>query len=93
MYYSNKTPNCSKAPGQSGRVSLQSVFDNCAREKMILGENFILLWLNESEDPKGFYHKAKNNLWEKLKYSDSVLTENDLIEELEIQFEKELNKR
>jgi hypothetical protein len=46
------------------RINLHSLFENWVRDNKILGENFVLVWVNKSEQPKTFYDRAKNNLFD-----------------------------
>jgi len=44
------------------KVNVRSLFEHWIRENTILGENFILIWLDKNENAKTPYELAKNNL-------------------------------
>lgn len=71
-------------------VDKHSLFEDLVRKNHIIGENFVLVWLNQTDNPKNFYERAKNNLSLKLKYYDRIFTEKDFTDELTAQVEKEL---
>lgn len=45
------------------RINFHSLFENWVRDNKILGENFVLVWVNKNDQPKTFYERAKNNLF------------------------------
>lgn len=75
------------------RINMHSLFDQCIRENKILGENFILLWLNPVDKPRNFFERAKNNLWVYQKEENCTLTEEHLVEELLSQYRYEITER
>lgn len=44
------------------KINVRSLFEHWIRENTILGENFILIWLDKNENAKTPYELAKNNL-------------------------------
>jgi hypothetical protein len=78
---------------QSNRINLHTLFESWVRENKILGENFILVWLNKPEQPKSFYDIAKSNLCDRQKHQNQVFTEEDFVEELTKQFNKALTEK
>lgn len=71
-------------------VDKNYLFEDLVRKNHIIGENFVLVWLNQTDNPKNFYERAKNNLSVKLKYYERQITEKDFVDELTAQVEKEL---
>jgi hypothetical protein len=79
-----------KETNQNIKYDTRSIYEELVREIKMLGQNFVLVWLGKTDNPKNFYERAKNNLSFKLKYDAKQITEKDFMDELITQFEKEL---
>ena len=71
------------------KKQLQELFENWLRENLVLGENFIIVWLDEHNDPINFYERAKNNLFIEQKFADKIITEELFMDEVIRQADKE----
>ena len=86
LYISNQK----MAFNDSNKLKLQSLFESWIRENLVLGENFIIVWLDKQGTPSNFYERAKHNLFIEQKFENKIITEDLFMNEVLKQAKKEL---
>jgi hypothetical protein len=66
-----------KESNQNVKYDTRSIYEELVREIKMLGENFVLVWLGKTDNPKNFYERAKNNLSYKLRYDTKQIVKKD----------------
>ena len=86
LYISNQK----MAFNDSNKLKLQSVFESRIRENLVLGENFIIVWLDKQDTPSNFYERSKHNLFIEQKFENKIITEDLFMNKVLKQAKKEI---